>query len=96
MAGTGLPQHIFVAALALLLRCLLERRLKAAKVDLSAKSALEAVETVRQVTFNIDGECKSGVSAASGRAHQVLKALKIQKLRGFFLPQIRMGGGGFP
>ena len=73
--------HIFVAALALLLQTFLERRLKEARVNLSAPEALQAVETIRHVTFQVNGEARSGVSAASGRAHQVLQALKITSLR---------------
>jgi transposase len=73
--------HIFVAALALLLQTLLERRLKEAQVDLSAPEALQAVETIRYVTFKVNQAHRSGVSAASARAHQVLNALNITTLR---------------
>jgi transposase len=73
--------HIFVAALALLLQTLLERRLKEAKVNLSAPEALQAVTTIRHVTFKVNGERRSGVSAASARAQQVLRALGITNLR---------------
>jgi transposase len=70
--------HIFVATLALLLERLLERRLKDANVDLSAASALEAVSTIRLVTFQIpDGPPRQGTSRGSPRAGQVLKALHI-------------------
>jgi len=73
--------HIFVAALALLVQCLLQRRLQEAKSDLSAPAALQAVQTIRHVTFRWEGECRTGVSAASAHAHQVLRALGIQQLR---------------
>jgi transposase len=73
--------HIFVAALALLLQTLLERRLQEAQVDLSAPEALQAVETIRYVTFKVNQEHRSGVSAASARARQVLNALSITTLR---------------
>ncbi len=74
--------HIFVAALALLLQRLLERRLEAAGVNLSAAEALEALETVRVVTFRLDGQpARQGVSTGSPRARQVLKALGISNLR---------------
>jgi len=73
--------HIFVAALALLLQTLLERRLKEAHADLSAVEALQAVETIRYVSFRVNHEARCGVSAASARAHQVLKALNITTLR---------------
>jgi transposase len=73
--------HIFVAALALLLQTLLDQRLQQADVDLSAVEALQAVQTIRHVTFNLGQEHRSGVSAPSSRAHQVLKALNITDLR---------------
>jgi transposase len=78
---TRVRAHIFVAALALLLQTLLERRLKEARVDLSAAAALQAVETIHHVTFDVNQERRSGVSAASPRAHQVLDALNITSLR---------------
>ena len=73
--------HIFVAALALLVQTLLERRLQDAHVDLSAPEALQAAETIRHVTFKVNQEQRCGVSAASTRAHQVLAALNITTLR---------------
>jgi transposase len=78
---TRVRAHIFVAALALLLQTLLERRLKEAQVDLSAPEALQAMQTIRHVTFKVNAEHRSGVSAASGRAYQVLQALNITNLR---------------
>jgi transposase len=74
--------HIFVAALALLLQRLLERRLARANLNLSAAEALEAMETVRLVRFRLDGQPpRQGVSTGSPRARQVLKALGISRLR---------------
>jgi transposase len=73
--------HIFVAALALLLQRLLHRRLDAAGVDLSAELAMEALQTIRHVTFRIDGQTRNGVSAASPQAHKVLCALGLRRLR---------------
>jgi transposase len=73
--------HIFVAALALLLQRLLKRRLEAAGVDLSPQAAMETLQTIRHVTFQIDGQTRTGVSAASPQAHQVLKALGLRHLR---------------
>jgi transposase len=74
--------HIFVAALALLLQRLLERHLVRGQVNLSAAEALEALETVRVVTFRLDGQPpRRGVSTGSPRARQVLKALGIDQLR---------------
>jgi transposase len=73
--------HIFVAALGLLLQTLLQHQLDEAGVDLSAEHALQALETVRHVRFNIEGKTRSGVSAANPRARQVLKALGISEVR---------------
>jgi transposase len=73
--------HIFVAALGLLLQTLLQRRLDDAEVDLSAEQALQALETVRHVTFTVNGEQRAGVSASNPRARQVLHALGLTNLR---------------
>ena len=73
--------HIFVAALALLVQRLLQRRLAAAGVDLSAERAMETLQTIRHVTFRLDGQTRSGISAASPRAQQVLRALGLRRLR---------------
>lgn len=74
--------HIFVAALALLLERLLERRLKEAGLDLSAEEAWEALATIRLVTFRLSGQpARRGVSAGSPRARQVLQALGISDLK---------------
>jgi hypothetical protein len=74
--------HIFVAALALLLERLLERRLKEAGVDLSAPEALGALATIRLVTFCLPGQPpRRGTSCGSPRARQVLNALGISNLK---------------
>ena len=73
--------HIFVAALGLLLQTLLQRRLEEAGVNLSAEQAIQALETVRHVSFNVNGQQRSGVSAKNPRARQVLNALDIDNLR---------------
>jgi transposase len=70
--------HIFVAALALLLTRVLERWLKDAGVDLSTEEAVQALSTIRLVSFKVGaGSARTGVSAGSPRARQVLKALGI-------------------
>jgi transposase len=69
--------HIFVAALALLVQRLLERRLDDAGVELSAEQSLQAVETVRLVSFRVDKKRRQGVSTPSGRAGQILKAVGV-------------------
>ena len=73
--------HIFVAALGLLLQTLLQHRLDEAAVDLSAEHALQALETVRHVRFEIGGESRTGVSASNPRARQVLNALAVTNVR---------------
>jgi transposase len=70
--------HIFVAALALLVQRLLGRRLKDAGVDLSPSRAMEALSTVRLVTFHLEGQPeRRGVAGGCPDARLVLKALKL-------------------
>lgn len=73
--------HIFVAALAFLIDRMLERMLKDAGVALSAEAAWLALQTVRQVSFRVQGQLRSGVTPGSSRARQVLKALKLPETR---------------
>jgi transposase len=74
--------HIFVAALALLVQRLLQRRLVEARVDLSAERAMQALSTVHLVTLRLDGQdTRRGVSRGSSDARKVLKALKVSELR---------------
>jgi len=56
---------------------MLERALKDAGVALSPEAARSALETVRHVSFRVQGEIRSGVTPGSSRARQVLKALKL-------------------
>jgi transposase len=79
---TRVRAHIFVAALALLVQRLLCRRLEEGRVDLSPERAMQALATVRLVTFRLEdqGE-RRGVSGGSGDARRVLKALKLIDLR---------------
>jgi transposase len=73
--ATRVKAHIFVAALALLLDRLPERRLKAAGSDLSTPAAMEALATVRLVTFRLPGQgSRRGASSGSPRAREVLKS----------------------
>jgi transposase len=70
--------HIFVAALALLVQRLLGRRLKEAGVDLSPSRAMQALSTVRLVTFRLDGQGeRRGIAGGCPDARLVLKALKL-------------------
>jgi hypothetical protein len=72
--------HIFVAAPALVLPRWLRRGLQAAEVALSA-AAMTALSCVRPVTVRVHDSPRSGVRAASARAHPVLQALGISDLR---------------
>jgi transposase len=70
--------HIFVAALALLVQRLLGRRLSEAGVDLSPARAMQALETVRLVTFRLKGQPeRRGLAGGCPDARLVLKALKL-------------------
>jgi transposase len=79
---TRVKAHIFVAALALLVQRLIERRLVDAGIDFSAERAIQALSTVHLVTLRLDGEnTRRGVSGGSADARKVLKALKLSELR---------------
>ena len=79
---TRVKGHIFVAALALLLERLLEKRLKDAGIDnLSGREALLAVQTIRLVRFEVCGRERCGVSVGSAQARRVLAALGLSDLR---------------
>jgi transposase len=73
--------HIHVAALALLLERLLERRLKEGGVDLSATEAMKAVQTIRTVSFIVGDIRRDGVTPGDQRAQRVLEALGIKRTR---------------
>ena len=74
--------HIFVAALALLVQRLLDRRLEEAGINFSAERAMEALQTVRVVTFRMDDRPeRRGVSGGCPDARRVLKALKLTELK---------------
>jgi transposase len=73
--------HIFVAALAFLLHRAVEKKLKAAGLDLSATEALQLLRTVRVVEFHLgEGRTKRSVTRGSARAARVLAALGITQL----------------
>jgi hypothetical protein len=70
--------HIFVAAPALLIQRLLGRRLDEAGVDLSPARAMQALSTVRLVTFHLEGQPeRRGITGGCPDARRVLKALKL-------------------
>lgn len=70
--------HIFVAALAFLLHRALEKKLKAAGLDLSATEGLQALRSVRVVDLTLGGgQMKRSVTRGTARATQILAALNI-------------------
>src|SRR5262249_61454681 len=74
--------HIFVAALALLVQRLLDRRLRDAGIEFSSTRAMEALSTVRHVTFRVEGEGRrGGGTGGSPGGRRGLKGLKIGELR---------------
>jgi transposase len=73
--------HIFVAVLAFLLHRAIEKKLKAAGLDLSATEALTALKCVRVVDIDLgDGSTKRAVTKPTQRAAAVLRALDIRHL----------------
>jgi hypothetical protein len=58
------------------------RRLKEAGVELSTEQALQALSTIRLVSFKVGGSSsRTGVSAGSSHARQVLNALGIEQTK---------------
>lgn len=73
--------HIYVAALAFLLHRAIEKKLKAARLDLSATEALTALRSVRVVDIDLgDTTTKRAVTRGTQRAAAVLRALGITDL----------------
>jgi transposase len=73
--------HIFVAALAFLLHRAIEKKLKAAGLDLSATEALHVLRSVRVVEFTLGrGERKRSVTRGTHRAPPILAALGITEV----------------
>ena len=71
-----------MAALALLIQRLLNRRLVEAGVAISAERAMEALSTVHLVSLRLEGQKpRRGVNGGSPDARRVLKALKLSDLR---------------
>jgi transposase len=75
---TRVKAHVFVAALALLVQRLLGRRLEEAGLDLSPGRAMQALSTVRLVTFRLEGQSqRRGQAGGCPDARLALKALKL-------------------
>jgi transposase len=78
---TRVQGHIFVAALAHLQHRAIEKKLKAARVELSATEALTALKSVRVVDIDLgNGKTKRSVTRGTQRAAAVLRALGITAL----------------
>ena len=76
------------AALAFLLHRAIDKKLKAARLDLSATEALTALKSVRVVDINLgDGTAKRSVTTGTNRAAAVLRALGITELEPSTPPQ---------
>jgi transposase len=70
--------HIFVAALAFLIHRAIEKKLKAARLDLSATEALSILKSIRVVDIDLgNGTTKRSVTAGTQRAAAVLRAIGI-------------------
>jgi len=70
--------HIFIAVLAFVLHRAIEKKLKGAKLDLSATEALTALKTVRVVDIDLgNGTRKRCVTRGLQRAAQILHALGV-------------------
>jgi len=81
-AGHRVEAHIFVAALAFLLHRAIEKKLKAAHLDISATEALTVLKSVRVVDIDLgDGTAKRSVTPGTQRAAAVLRALGITDLQ---------------
>jgi transposase len=73
--------HLFVAALAFLLHRAIEKKLKAARIDLSATEALTMLRSIRVVDIDLgNGTTKRAVTAPTPRAAAVLRAIGISDL----------------
>ena len=84
--------HIFVAALALLVQRLLGRRLNEAGLDLSPARAMQALATVRLVTFRLEGPTGA---AGAGRRLSRCPAGPEGAEAGRPTPAGAAGGGGY-
>lgn len=79
--GLRVEAHIFVAALAFLLQRALEKKLKAARLDISAPQALQALSTICVVDLDLgNGQTKRTVTRGSARCVPILAALDISHL----------------
>ena len=79
--GSRVRAHLFVAHLALVLGCALEKALRRAGLTLALDIALEALRPVRLVTLEVDGTTTRVVTKPTPHAQAVLKAVGLSRLR---------------
>ena len=73
--------HILVAALAFLLHRTMEKKLKAARLDLSATEALTILKSIRVVDIDLgNGTTKRSVTTGTQRSAAVLRAIGVTDL----------------
>ncbi len=72
--------HLFVAHLALVLGCALEKALRRAGLTMALDTALAAVQPVRLVTLDLDGQQVQVVTKPTAHAQAVLKAVGLSRL----------------
>ncbi len=72
--------HVFIAALAFLLDRAMEKMLSQSDCNLSSPLAWRALETIRCITLDLDGQSRMIVTRGSRHASAALKALCITKL----------------
>ena len=72
--------HIFVATLALFLKCSLEYQLASKLPQLSGTDALAAMRSIGLSELDIDGKVVRLVSGGGRDAKQILSALKIKEI----------------
>lgn len=70
--------HIFIATLSFLLQRALQRFLRGGGVDLGVREAMQALETVRVVEFEVADRPHKVVTRPSSHAAAILKALGIK------------------
>ena len=73
--------HLFVAHLALVVGCALEKALRRAGLTLALDTALAALHPVRLVTLEADGTTTQVVTKPTAHAQAVLKAVGLSRLR---------------
>jgi len=71
--------HIFVAYLAFLFERVLEKEIKGKGMPMSVSEALEALDAIHVVEFQMGDEKKTGVTPGDARTREVLQVLGVEK-----------------